>query len=234
MSIFAFRRDKTIISMLYFQTITQAILLGFTLSFMAGPGFFSLIQTSISKGFRVGSQLALGISLSDILMVFIAWYGLSSFFDTPETQKILTVSGGFVLLGFGVYTALKKHITHPHATTIEPKLKFHYKYFAKGFVFNIANPSIWMFWLLPVGVASSHPTVELQITFLATILITVLAMDLLKCTIANELKRFMTDKVITYINRVIGTILIIFGIYLILTLFIDVSILLPNITSHQH
>jgi threonine/homoserine/homoserine lactone efflux protein len=52
-------------------------------------------------------------------------------------------------------------------------------------------------------------------------------MDLIKCAIANEIKRFMTDRVITYTNRIIGSILIVFGIYLILTLFIDMSHIIP-------
>lgn len=217
--------------MLYFHTITQGILFGLTLALMAGPAFFALIQTSVSKGFRVGSQLALGISLSDIIMVFVAWYGLSSFFDTPKAQNILTIAGGVVLLAFGVYTAFKRHSTIPNSKDIKIQLKFHYKYFLKGFLFNIANPGIWMFWFLPVGIASSHPTVELQITFLSSILITVFVTDLLKCAIANELKRFMTDNVITYLNRIIGSILVLFGIYLIATLFLDVTPIVNNIKN---
>ena len=58
-------------------------------------------------------------------------------------------------------------------------------------------------------------------------------MDLLKCAIANELKRFMTDRVITYINRIIGTIFVIFGIYLILTLFIDMTSIIPAIPQKK-
>ncbi|MCK9320719.1 MAG: LysE family translocator [Bacteroidales bacterium] len=212
----------------FFQTITQGILFGLTLSLMAGPAFFSLIQTSISKGFKKGSQLAFGISISDIIMVFVAWYGLSSIFETNKAQRILSVVGGFFLLGFGVYTALKRHITKPkQAKDIEIKTKFQFKYIAKGFAFNILNPSIWIFWLIPISVASSFPKINLQITFLASILVTVLCMDLIKCAIANEIKRFMTDRVITYTNRIIGSILIVFGIYLILTLFIDMSHIIP-------
>lgn len=212
----------------YFQTITQGILFGLTLSLMAGPAFFSLIQTSISKGFKKGSQLAMGISISDITMVFVAWYGLSSIFQTPNAQKILSVVGGIFLLVFGVYTALKKHITPPkQPKDISIKTKFQFKYIAKGFAFNILNPSIWIFWLIPISVASSFPKVNLQITFLISILVTVFCLDLVKCAIAYEIKRFMTDRVITYVNRVIGSILIVFGIYLILTLFIDMSHIIP-------
>lgn len=215
--------------MLHFQTITQGILFGLTLALMAGPAFFSLIQTSISKGFKKGAQLAIGISISDICMAFIAWYGLSSLFESLEAQRILSASGGFFLLIFGVYTAMKRHVTIHAPKDIKLKTKFQFKNIAKGFIFNIANPSIWIFWLIPVGVASSYPKVDLQILFLLSILVTVFCMDLIKCAIANELKRFMTDRVITYINRIIGTILILFGIYLILTLFIDMTSIFPAI-----
>lgn len=214
--------------MLYFHTITQGILFGLALALMAGPAFFSLIQTSISHGFRKGSHLAIGISISDIIMAFIAWYGLSSLFESNHAQKILSICGGIVLLCFGIYTALKRHVTIPENADIDPKSKFHFKYSVKGFIFNIANPTTWMFWLIPIGVASSYPSTRYQIIFLASILATTLSMDLLKCAISNELKKFMTDRVITYMNRIIGIILILFGIYLICTLFFDMSAFMPE------
>ena len=215
--------------MIHFQTITQGILFGLTLSLMAGPAFFSLIQTSITEGFKKGAHLAIGISISDICMAFIAWYGLSSLFESLQAQRILSAAGGFFLLAFGIYTAMKRQTTILDPKNLQLKTKFQFKSIAKGFVFNIANPSIWIFWLIPVSVASSYPNVNLQVLFLFTILVTVFTMDLIKCAIANELKRFMTDRVITYINRIIGGILIIFGIYLVLTIFIDTSSFMPNI-----
>ncbi|MCK9163339.1 MAG: LysE family translocator [Bacteroidales bacterium] len=219
--------------MIYFHTITQGVLFGLTLSLMAGPAFFSLLQTSISEGFKKGSHLAIGISISDIFIAFTAWYGLTSLFESQDAQKALAVAGGFFLVIFGIYTAMKRHATLPHPKGIQLKTRFQFKSIAKGFVFNIANPSIWIFWLIPVGVASSYPKANLQILFLLSILITVFSMDLMKCAIANELKRFMTDRVITYINRVIGGVLIVFGIYLILTLFIDITYFMPQITQNS-
>src|SRR5574344_385076 len=211
--------------MLYFQTITQGVLLGFALAFMIGPAFFALVQTSISKGFHAGAQMAIGVSISDISIAFIVWYGLSSPFETPQAQKILSIVGGVVLLAFGIYTAMKRHITEPKTKDINIKIKFQFKYFAKGFIFNIANTTIWIYWLMPVTAASKFPKIKLQIIFLASILITTLLMDITKCAIANEIKRFITDKVITYINRIVGAILILFGIYLILSYFLPSEIM---------
>jgi threonine/homoserine/homoserine lactone efflux protein len=51
-------------------------------------------------------------------------------------------------------------------------------------------------------------------------------MDIVKCAIANELKNFLTIKVVLVINRVVGVILILFGIYLACSPFFpDVNLL---------
>ncbi|MDR1724892.1 MAG: LysE family translocator [Bacteroidales bacterium] len=222
--------------MLTFHAMTRGILFGLTLSLMIGPAFFSLIQTSITRGFRSGTHLAMGISLSDIAMVFIAWFGLSALFETSKAQNILSVVGGSVLIGFGIYTALLRH-----KTTSEKKLKevaypdvtkYRFRYMAKGFVFNIANPSIWIYWLIPISVATSVYSKKFeQMIFLISILITCLTCDILKCAIAHTLKRFMTDRVLTIINRIVGIILILFGVYLIATLFINPPTILENLQN---
>lgn len=103
---------------------------------------------------------------------------------------------------------------------METVSKFQLKYIAKGFLFNIANIGTWLYWLIPVSVANSYNTSKEQITFLVSILITNLGMDLLKCKVSHELKRFLTDNVITIINRVVGIIIIIFGIYLAIATFL--------------
>ena len=45
----------------------NAILLGFGLSFMVGPVFFTLLETSITRGFRAALSFDLGFILADIM-----------------------------------------------------------------------------------------------------------------------------------------------------------------------
>lgn len=170
----------------------------------------------------------MGISLSDISMVFIAWFGVSSLFETDKAQKIIGIVGGIVIIGFGIYTATRRQIKQPKRN-IEQVSKFQFKYLLKGFVFNIANPGVWIFWLVPVNVAMTYNTRGEQITFLACMLLTVLCCDLVRCAIAHELKRFLTDRVITIMNRVIGGILIVFGLYLLVSCFTTLHI--PSIET---
>ncbi len=203
-----------------FHIVTQGILFGLTLSFMVGPAFFKLIQTSISQGFRSSSHLAIGISLSDILMVFVAWYGLSSMFETRSAQKIISIVGGIVIIIFGLYTANKRHISPTKGHSLIKESSIRLKYLGQGFLFNIANPGTWLFWLIPIGLANAYAKRSEQIIFLASILLTNFCMDIIKCAISNELKKFLTDNVITIINRVVGTILIVFGLYLAISSFL--------------
>ncbi len=212
-----------------FHIFTQGILFGLTLSLMIGPAFFSLLQTSISRGFRSGSYLALGISLSDVLMVFVAWYGVSTFFETPDARKILSIIGGVIIVIFGIYTATRLHKT-PKRRDLKTVNEFQFKYVGKGFLFNIANIGTWLYWLIPVSVANSYTCTKEQLTFLASILVTNFGMDLFKCKISHELKRFLTDNVITIVNRVVGIIIIIFGIYLAISTFLpDKTNIMTNI-----
>ena len=51
--------------------IKNAIFFGFFLSFMIGPVFFMLIQTSIVKGVRAAVTFNLGVILGDVTLSLI-------------------------------------------------------------------------------------------------------------------------------------------------------------------
>ena len=55
--------------------VKNAILFGFFLSFMIGPVFFMLIQTSILKGARAAIAFNLGVILGDVAFIVIAYFG---------------------------------------------------------------------------------------------------------------------------------------------------------------
>lgn len=207
---------------MHLHALTQGILLGLTLSILVGPAFFSLIQTSLTKGLRAGIHFAVGVSLSDIFMAVVVWFGLSSLMELPVFREIFTVVGGMALMVIGVYTVFSKDVTKKSkGRSIELNTFSFLKYTAKGFVANVANPGIWFYWIVPVGIASNYSTTAVQLVFLGGILGVILLIDILKCVIASELKRFMTDRVINIVNRIVGVILMIFGVCLILSLWIN-------------
>jgi len=56
------------------EDVQAAIPLGFLLSFMVGPVFFVLLETSATKGFRAGLIFDIGVIFADILFLFIAYF----------------------------------------------------------------------------------------------------------------------------------------------------------------
>src|SRR5580700_1162522 len=88
----------------------RGILLGLSLSmFFIGPAFFALIQTSIKNGFRSAAVMALGISLSDAVLVFLAYLGAAQFLDNPKVKLYEGIGGSVVLFVFGIYELFQKH-----------------------------------------------------------------------------------------------------------------------------
>jgi arginine exporter protein ArgO len=95
---------------LIIQDILAAIPWGFLLAISIGPGFFVLLETSITKGFKAAFTLDCGIIFSDIIFILIAYFAsnqiLAQFKDNPN----LYIIGGSIMAVYGVisYIQLKK------------------------------------------------------------------------------------------------------------------------------
>lgn len=200
------------------RAIIEGIILGITLAFMIGPAFFSLIQTSINRGFKAGFQLAIGISLSDMILIFMVNLGIIHIIDSPKIQLVFGIIGGIILILFGLFTFLKKEISHnPHEVEIDKRFSRAATYIIKGFLLNFANPFVWFFWIMvSVGMSSNLQTKENIIIFFSSTLITLLSTDTLKCFIANKIKRLLSGRILFIINKSVGVLLFIFGIVLII------------------
>jgi threonine/homoserine/homoserine lactone efflux protein len=202
--------------------LVSGILLGLTISLMIGPSFFSLLQTSINKGFKVGMFMALGIFLSDFTLVALSYFGVSQIITMPKYQMAFGFIGGAILIGYGIYTFRKKNnFTEVNDKDSEqPKIKLHsviLTYLIKGYFLNLANPFLLIFWMGIMGYAGTSYGDSLLDTalFFAGTLTTIFAVDLTKCFIANKIKQYLKPVIIMFINHVLGIVLIGFGIYLV-------------------
>jgi threonine/homoserine/homoserine lactone efflux protein len=205
------------------QPLIQGIALGFTVAVMLGPAFFTLIQTSIHRGFKSGVLLALGIFFSDLGLVVLCSLGASQIVYEPKQKMILGIVGGIILILFGAFTFTRKvHIATEH-TKETIKVPSPFTYIAKGFFLNFANPFIWIFWIGVVGVVSSTYSERWDQTFFFFIgtLGTVLATDVIKSFIANRIKKMLKPHFMTWLNRLVGISLIVFGVLLMMRVLFD-------------
>ena len=88
--------------------IQAAIPLGLLLSFMIGPVFFVLLETSATKGFRAGVSLDLGVILADIVFLLIAYFSSFQLLENLSNEPGLFVFGGMILLVYGIFLFVKK------------------------------------------------------------------------------------------------------------------------------
>jgi threonine/homoserine/homoserine lactone efflux protein len=203
------------------EAFLSGILLGLTMAIMIGPALFSLLQTSIHRGFRAGMYMALGIFISDVLLVALSYLGVSAFLTEKNNSFVFGLVGGIVIILFGLFTFRKRQAVKPDLENESPlplETVKPLKYMAKGFALNILNPFLlifWVGWMAYVGNTFGTYSPE-TVVFFAGCLSTVLATDMLKCFIAGKIKQYLRPRVVTILNYILGVVLILLGIYMIL------------------
>jgi threonine/homoserine/homoserine lactone efflux protein len=198
------------------QAFVEGFSMGLLLSAMIGPVFFTLIQSSLENGFRYAVVLALGILTSDLLYVFITYFGVSYLTQFPDFQFFLAVGGGIVLVGFGIATFFKKIMERPSTGGI-PMLKGQkLNGFLKGFSINGINPFVLLFWISIAGLVSINEEYGVMDAafYYVGILATVFCIDLLKAFVAKQLRGFVTPKLMGRMNKIVGIALLFFGLRL--------------------
>lgn len=202
------------------EIVLNGLKFGIVLCFLVGPVFFAIIQTSIERGFKNGFLVSLGVSISDTLYVIIGFYGLVKFFNEPQFQNYMAYAGGGILIIFGIYYLFikrKKKYTAPIDVANEKKL---YRYVLKGFLLNGLSPTVFLFWVGAISVASFdfgyRGDFEFFI-FFSVVLGTVFCTDVLKAFLADKLRNLVTHRTMLILNTVVGLSLVIFGVRLILS-----------------
>jgi len=196
------------------EIILKGIISGIVLAFLIGPVFFTILQTSIERGFASGVFVAIGVSLSDTLYIFISYLGLAHFMENESFQLYLAYGGGIVLLMFGLYYLLIKSRKLSAFDPQRIQTRSWPRLMAKGFIINGLSPTVLFFWIATVGVATTQfgytSTREIFLYF-SSIVITVFTTDLIKAKLADKLRLLMTPKFIRALNILLGLVLVIFA-----------------------
>jgi threonine/homoserine/homoserine lactone efflux protein len=197
------------------EIIFNGIISGMVLALLIGPVFFTLLQTSIERGFRSGFFVAIGVSLSDAVYISLSYLGIYQLFDKGNFREYLSYFGGGVLLLFGLYYLIYK--TRKKIGGFGPQAmpsRNPYRLILKGFVINGLSPMVLIFWLGTVGVATTkfgYATPGTAIPYFAAIVGTVLMTDILKAKLADRLRIVLTPNFIRTLNIVVGVLMVIFG-----------------------
>ncbi|MES2141137.1 MAG: LysE family transporter [Bacteroidota bacterium] len=198
------------------KAIFQGLLLGSVLAIQPGPSLFTLIQTSCKKGFKSGFALAIGIFLSDVICVLLAYLGIAQLFDNPNNKMVIGLIGGTLLIGFGLFSIFHKKKEEEEKGIVIKAVNVPL-YITKGFFLNILNPSVIFLWVLWVGAVSSNKEftkIHISLFFITT-LVVVFVTDVLKAYFANKISKHLSHSILRKISILLGIILLITGLVFI-------------------
>lgn len=199
--------------------IVTGIPWGIFLSFMIGPVFFILLETSITKGFRAALAFDLGVVLGDVFFIGVAYLGSYRLISSLKDKPALFIFGGIVMVAYGIisFVKLKKQSKIQYEAIEDEIIKKNYgSLFVKGFFLNVINIGVLGFWLAIIF--SVGPKLEMQtprmLTFFTSVILTYLVVDCLKIVLAKQLKSKLTPTNILKIKKGISIVLIVFGLVL--------------------
>ena len=220
-----------VIDMWSFGFIFWAVLIGVFLGLVVnmGPAFITLVQTSLDRGLKAATLFALGVILNDAMVIALCILTSVQVVvsnDSKIDPALFSIGAGIILVLFGIYTFRRK--AKPKEEYLEKRTNEIVKekndkpsgfvFLFKGFILNILNPFVWIFWFSAVAIVAGNMNGNKVSTlmFFVIILGTTLTIEFLKAWGAAKLKRFLTPEHTTIMNRVAGMLLMCFGAFFII------------------
>ena len=190
--------------------------IGFAFSFALGPVFFTIIKTSLDRGFRSTIPISIGVILADLVLLGLAYSGLEAFI--PKGMDIsfwVSLGGGAFLIVMGLFTIHRRNRVSIVKDIALSTLVL--QNLSKGFFLNILNPSNFMEWVGTVGILKTkyHFQTYQNVSFFSGALLGALVTSLAISYFAGKLRKILTIRVVQYINIVSGILFIAFGLWLL-------------------
>lgn len=195
------------------EIFLQGIGLGLILSALAGPIFFSIIQTAMTRGIIPATVLAGGQWVSDFVWIAAAYFGLLAVGDIKEYDFAMGMAGGLMLMLFGLGLFFSKKNIDSDSQTVTG---LHYSgLFAKGFLINTLNPTPILFWLslTSSSFAQGHPSIYTA-TLCFSVMLVVIGTDMAKIFLAHKIKPLLKPHYLVYLRKAAGVALVAFGLML--------------------
>lgn len=201
------------------EAVLKGLALGFVLALSVGPIIFTIIKQSLNNGHKGGFSFVTGVWVSDIILVVLSNTVSSLVNQMLEHKSAIAIAGSAFLVSMGVYFAFfkKAHLpTDAEGKEVRFRKRDMARIFASGFIINTLNPGVILFWLGNATVLSVDHTLQERIIIFAVCLLVNMGADVLKVMMAGRLRSKLTLRTLTIINKISGSLLIIFGLALVL------------------
>lgn len=200
------------------------IISGLLLNMVPGPDSLLIMTRSATQGWRAGSSAALGIGTGTLVHIFAAALGLSAILATSATAfMIVKLAGAAYLLYVGVKLLFSKAKASSSGTPEKTLMPLSYrKIFLQGFMTNVLNPKVAVFFLafVPQFIspdAGSKPLAFILLGFIFNFNGMLWCHLLAVSTAVASHKIKINTGLVTWLNRLIGGVFVSFGIKLALS-----------------
>jgi len=203
-----------------FYMIWRGIAIGILISAPMGPVGILCIQRTLDKGRRPGFYTGVGAAISDLFYCLLTGFGLSFIQEFLEhNQNVIQLVGSAVLIGFGIYL-FKKNPASSLKPAVIPEPVSPKKNILGGFLFTFSNPLI-LFLIIGLFARFNFPVPEVKfyhyiIGFLA-IFTGAVAWWWMVTFAIDKVRAHFNLRSMWLINRIIGTIILLFAIVGIVT-----------------
>jgi threonine/homoserine/homoserine lactone efflux protein len=202
--------------------LTLFIISGLLLNIMPGPDSLLIMTRSATQGARAGGAAALGIGTGTFVHIFAAALGLSAVLATSATafMAVKLVGAGYILyMAYGLLKSKKRG--DDAALPAVPPLPYR-NIFAQGFLTNVLNPKVALFFLafVPQFISADAPNKALAFIVLGCIfnLNGMLWCNALALFTARASARVKVNPAVSlWLNRVTGCLFVWLGIKLALS-----------------
>jgi threonine/homoserine/homoserine lactone efflux protein len=199
-----------------FEALLKGLTLGLLLSISVGPVIFSIIKQSLNNGHKGGLAFVLGVSVSDITLVFVSNVFTTVFTYLVKHKNFIGIAGSLFLIAVGIYFIFfkKVKVDDSGVQVLQLRKRDYIKTFLSGYFMNTLNPAVFIFWLT-TSTTLVTLSIEYRIVAFVTCLVFVLATDILKVMMAQKIRKRLTPHNIQILSRINGIVLLGFGLVLL-------------------
>ena len=182
-----------------------------------GPGNLALFSATHTGGFRAGLSATLGVILGDQVLLWLAVAGVAALITHyPEAFTLLQLAGASYLVGVG-YIMLKMELREQPLLNLHPN-----RYLIQALVITVLNPKAILFYMAFFPLFIDPAAGQGYLTFgvmAATVAALTLAYGVVVVAVAERLMDWVSRNPAArqWLNRIMGTLMILFGLKLLLT-----------------
>jgi len=199
----------------FMDSIVTYIFLGISMAATIGPVKSILINTGLKNGFFHAWFFSLGAITTDIIYMFIVYYGIGQFINSIWLKTILWSFGCFVLLYTGIESLLSLHKIEIDSKTGKRTRLRHS--IMSGFFMSFLNPLTILFWLGIYGsilAKTSDISTGYEIILVSTsILIGIIFIDFIYSFLSSVARKLLSIKLLKTVSFISALLMIGFGIY---------------------